>query len=99
MPDATKWPIPNVTDTFVEVGLASTEVVAANVHRVDLDLVNDGDNIIYLARGNAAVLNSGIRLNPKGGSYHMGTDNLFLGAINGISTNECNVTVSEGYKP
>ena len=99
MPDPRIFPIPNSTETSVEVGLASTLVLAANPNRVDADLVNDGANVIYLARGNAAVLNAGIRLNPNGGSYRIGTNNLFLGAINGISTNETNLTVSEGYQP
>lgn len=99
MPDPRIWPIPSVNDTFIEVGLASTLVLAANPNRVDCDLVNDGDNVIYLARGNVAVLNSGIRLNPNGGSYHIGLFNLFLGAIYGISTNETNMTISEGYMP
>ncbi len=99
MPDPRIFPVPSVNDTFVEVGLASTLVLAANPNRVDCDLVNDGDNVIYLARGNAAVMNAGIRLNPNGGSYHMGTNNLFYGAIYGISDNETNLTISEGYMP
>lgn len=99
MPDPRIFPVPSVNDGFVEVGLASTLVLAANPFRVDCDLVNDGDNVIYLARGNAAALNSGIRLNPNGGSYHIGTNNLFLGAIYGISDNETNLVYSEGVKP
>ena len=99
MPDPRIWPIPNATETFVEVVLGSTLVLAANVNRVDADFVNDGDNVIYLARGVAAVVGSGRRLNPNGGSYHIGTNNLFLGAIYGISDNETNLTISEGYKP
>ena len=92
------WPVGSAADSGVPVGLASTVVLAANPNRADADFVNDGNNVIYLARGNTAVLNAGIRLNPKGGSYHIGTNNLFLGAINGISANETNLTVSEGVK-
>ena len=99
MPDPRIWPIPAANDTFVSVGVASTEVRPANPRRVSLDLVNDGDNIIYLALGNTAVVGSGIRLNKKGGSYHIGTNNLFLGQINGIAEDETNLTISEGYKP
>jgi len=99
MPDPRIFPVPNVTDTFVTVGLASTLVLAANPYRVDAELVNDGDNVIYLARGNAAVIGSGIRLNPNGGSYGIGTNNLFLGAIYGIAADETNMTISEVVKP
>ncbi len=92
------WPVGSADNRFVGVGLASTPVLAANPSRADADFVNDGATVIYLARGNAAVLGSGIRLNPRGGSYHIGTNNLFLGEIYGISTDECNLTVSEGSK-
>ena len=86
-------------DVFVLVGLGSTLVLAANPNRVDAELVNDGDDTIYLARGDAAVVGSGIRLNPNGGSYSIGTVNLFEGEVYGISENETNLTVSEGVKP
>jgi len=99
MPDPRIFPVPAADDTFVTVGLVSTVVRASNPRRVDCDLINDGDSVIYLARGNTAVVGSGIRLNPKGGSYHIGTNNLFLGAINGIAEDETNLTISEGYKP
>lgn len=99
MPDPRIWPIERVTDTHVEVLLASTLVLAANPNRADADFVNDGDNVIYLARGNAAVFGDGQRLNPNGGSYHIGTNNLFLGAIYGISDNETNLSISEGNRP
>ena len=103
MPDPRIWPIENVTDTFVFVGVASTLVLAVNQNRADTDFTNDGDAIIYLARGNAAVVGSGIRLNPNGGTYHIGTNNLFHGAIYGISTDEMqegtNLAISEGNRP
>ncbi len=99
MPDPRIWPIPAVTDTFAAVTAASAICLEANPRRVDADFVNDGATIIYLARGNAAVVGSGQRLNPKGGSYHIGTGNLFLGAVYAISTDEVNLAISEGYKP
>jgi len=99
MPDPRIFPVPNANNGAVMVGLVSTLVLAANPNRVDADLVNDGDNIIYLARGEAAVMNSGIRLNPNGGSYHIGTNNLWEGTIYGISDNETNLVYSEGYNP
>ena len=100
MPDPRIWPIPRANGGFATVGVASAIALAANVSRVDADFVNDSDNVIYLARGNAAVIGSGIRLNPNGGSYHMGLFNLFLGDIYAIATGAgSNMTISEGVKP
>ncbi len=103
MPDPRIWPIENVTDVFFPVTSASQVVLVANPNRADTDFTNDSDEIIYLARGNAAVIGSGIRLNPNGGSYHIGTNNLFLGDIYGISTCEeqetSNLAISEGNRP
>ena len=102
MPDPRIWPITNVTDFGIGVPNASTLVLAAHLHRQDADFTNDGEYVIYLARGNAAVVGSGIRLNPYGGSYHIGLYNLFLGAIYGISDNdmqeESNLAISEGHE-
>ena len=100
MPDPRIFPITNCNDTFATVGAVSTEVLAANANRVDCDFTNDSSQVIYLARGNAAVIGSGIRINPKGGSYRIGTNNLFYGAINGICADgEANLCISEGYLP
>ena len=99
MPDPRIWPIPLVRDTFATVGLVSILVVAANPDRVDLELVNDSDGVIYLARGNAAAIGHGIRLNANGGSYGFGTEKLFLGDINAIGVDgQQNLTISEGAK-
>ncbi|KKK79512.1 hypothetical protein LCGC14_2832770 [marine sediment metagenome] len=100
MPDPRIFPIPNVTDTFVAVAATTTQVLAANDNRLGAEFVNDSPDVIYLARGNDAVVGSGIRLNPNGGSYGMETSNLFLGIINAISDgDEANLTVSEEYGP
>jgi len=100
MPSPLIWPIPSATDLFATVGVASAIALAANDDRVDADFVNDSDNIIYLARGNAAVVSSGIRLNPNGGSYHIGLFNLFLGDVYAIATGAgSNLSYSEGTKP
>lgn len=100
VPYPQEWPIPVVEDTFGTVTGVSSVIVAANDNRLDLEIVNDSDVTIYLARGNAAVVGSGIRLNAAGGSYSMSAHNLFLGYIAAISTgdeqDEDNVTISEG---
>jgi len=100
MADPRIWPIPSVTDTFATVGAVTTLVLAANPNRVGAEFVNDSTQVMYLARGNDAVVGSGIRLNANGGSYSIGTDNLWEGAVNAICADgQANMTVSEGYKP
>lgn len=99
MPDPRIFPVKDATDTFAIVGAVSTLVLAANSARVDADFVNDGDEACYLARGNAAVIGSGIKLVPNG-SYHIGTSNLFLGAIYAIcASGGLNLAISEGHNP
>lgn len=99
MPDPRIWPIPTAVNGFVVVAAVSTLVLAADANRVDAELVNDGDNTIYLSRGIPAVIGSGMRLNARGGSYRIGTNNLYLGAIYGIAEDDTNLTISEGVKP
>lgn len=92
------WPITTSTETQATVGPGSALVLAANPNRADADIVNDSAFVVYLARGNAAVIGTGPRLSPRGGSYHIGTNNLFLGDIFGIAEDEANLSVSEGTK-
>lgn len=97
MPDPRIHPLKDNDDTFVIVGGVSTAVRPANLLRAELDLVNDSDQIIYLAFGNAAVVGSGKRLNRQGGAYHMGSENLWHGTINAICIDgDANLCVSEG---
>lgn len=100
MPDPRIWPIPAVNDTFATVTAASAIVLAANRNRVDADFINTGANWVHLGRGNEAVMGSGEALAPKGGSYHMGVENLFLGKIYAITDGAgVNLSISEGTKP
>ena len=100
MPDPRIWPVPAMTDTYATVTAVSAICLAANPRRVEADFVNDGDVVIYLARGADAVIGSGQRLNPNGGSYHVGIDNLYLGDIYAICAGaDVNLAISEGYKP
>jgi len=97
MPDPRIHPITAVDDTFVTVLAVSTLVRAVNTSRAELDLVNDSDESIYLSRGAAAVLNSGMRLNANGGAYHMGPENIYYGAFYAICAGgDANLCVSEG---
>ena len=103
MPDPRIWPIVNVNDTFFPVTNVSAIVLAANPNRADTDFTNDSDYWIYLARGNTAIFGSGIPLAPYGGSYHIGTNNQFLGDVHGVAACPIKVTanlsISEGSRP
>ena len=102
MPDPRIFPITNCNDTFATVGAVSTLVLAANPNRVDCEFVNDSNpsEAIYLARGNAAVMGSGIALTARGGNYPMGTNNLFYGEIYAIcASGDATLSLSEGYLP
>ncbi len=55
----------------VTVANTSTKVVDANLSRRHLLLINDSDEVMYVALGKAAVANEGIRINSAGGSYEM----------------------------
>jgi len=55
----------------VSVGVASGQVLAANTNRKGCLLVNTSVNYISLSFGAAAVLYSGITINPSGGSFWM----------------------------
>jgi len=101
MPDPRIFPIPSSLSDHVTVLAVSTLVRAANPRRVELELVNDGDSVIYLSRGVPAVIGDGMRINPKGGRYRINTINLWYGEIYGITGdgNMCNMTITEGVKP
>lgn len=74
---------------------ASTLVADANRHRSHLIVVNDGNNIIYLALGKTAVANRGIRINANGGGYEINRLNMFKGQINAIAVTGTTVLVGE----
>ena len=66
------------------VGASSGAVLAANANRVYASFVNDSNEDIYLAFGEAAVLHKGVPVKASGGSYEITRANLFRGAVNGI---------------
>lgn len=68
------------------VTTASSEAVAANARREYLLIQNDSDAVVYLAFGEAAVANKGVRLTASGGSYEMSREfgNLNTFAVNAI---------------
>ena len=98
MPDPRIFPIERANEGHAGVTDASVIIVPANEQRVDLKIVNDLDVIVYLARGNPAVVGDGIRLNANGGAFNMDTQDLFLGYIAAICNpnEDGSVTISEG---
>lgn len=75
--------VTSITNFNVSVGSSNTQVLAANSSRKLLILVNDSDENIYIALGETAILNSGIRLNKKGGSLTL-DDPKYTGVVNAI---------------
>ena len=81
----------------VSVGGTTTKVLDANTARRFVEIVNDSDETVYLALGDAAVMNKGIRLNASGGSFSINALNLYQGIIHAIcSSGGKNITVVEG---
>lgn len=82
-----------------DVGATSTRFLEQNPNRHYVALVNDSDEDIYIALGQTAVSNKGIRLNSAGGSYEINMLNPFYGFVEAIcasgSKNLCVVEVSQ----
>jgi len=87
MPDPRIHLIVREIPTATVAPAASGIVLAANAHREGADIVNlsDPHEPISLGLGVDAVLGAGKTLTTYGSTYHMGTSNLFLGNIYGIS--------------
>jgi len=82
---STKADLTPSAPTATSIGTATTAAVAANATRTGLVLVNTSPNIISLAFGNPAVLNSGVTLLPYG-SYCMDEYSFNTGAVNAIAS-------------
>ena len=96
MPDPRIFPIVKITDTFATVGIVSTLVRAANNRRVWCQFTNCGDEVVYLAEGNPAVMGSGDPLYPSGVG-RIGTANMFYGEVYAIcESGQLNLAISEG---
>lgn len=81
--------------TFATVGLASAQAVAANAARKGLILTNTSNKRISLGLGSAAVLNSGITLDPSG-VFEMNPWTFYTGAVNAIASSaSSNLAIQE----
>lgn len=85
----------SMTNTSVSVLATSTAILTANSGRQYAAIVNDSANTIYLGFGETAVSGEGVRLNANGGTYEINNSNLYIGAVNGISSATSSVTVLE----
>lgn len=71
------------------IGTASVVILSPNPWRKKVTLVNDSDTIIFITKGDIAILNTGARLNAAGGSMTIEPDTagyIWKGAISGISS-------------
>jgi hypothetical protein len=68
---STKTALTPSSPSAATVGTSSGSAVAADADRTGLVLINTSNAIISLGLGAAAVLNSGITLNPNGGTFVM----------------------------
>ena len=70
------------------IGVTSTAVLRPNSHRKEATFTNNSANTIFLAKGQEASLNAGIRLNANGGSAVIKPDTtgrIYSGPITAIS--------------
>ena len=75
----------NATNGTASVGTANTAVLAANESRKRAIISNSGASAVWLSFGAAAVVGSGVFLAPSGGVFEIDPDELYCGAINGIT--------------
>lgn len=82
----------------VTVGATSTLVIAENKSAKHRIFINDSAIVVYLAIGEAAVMNKGIRLNASGGSYEMfiAEGSIYNTNVYGICASSANVCTFEG---
>lgn len=88
----------SVDNAYASVTDSSTLILAAETTRLSGVIVNDSDEVIYLAVEDAAIAGRGIRLNPNGGSYTEQHSNEAIYGIcaSGLSGNvtSCSINIS-----
>lgn len=82
---SSKFSLTAASPTFASVGTSSGTVVASNVSRKGLTLVNTSSNRISLAFGATAVLDRGITL-YAGGSFYMDEYSFTTAQVNAIAS-------------
>jgi hypothetical protein len=78
----------------VSVTTTGDQILGSNPKRVAALIVNDGDDIVYLKLGSGpAVINSGLRINPQGGSFQIDRNFPWAGDVYGIVITTTSVVV------
>jgi hypothetical protein len=94
-------PLPNLTvlsPTSATVGMSSSQIVAANVSRKGLVLINCSANRISLAFGSSpAVLDAGITLYPTG-VFEMDPHISTMGTVQAIASGVGSVLSIQEYR-
>lgn len=83
---STKTPLTAATPTSATVTGTSGQVVASNLSRKGLAIINLSADVIYLGLGTTALVNSGIALTQKGSVYEMSEYDYTTSAVNAISS-------------
>lgn len=73
-------------DYSQNIANTSTRILEPNSFRHYVCIVNDSDTVQYIALGQTAVANQGIRLNASGGSYEINLQNPFFGYVEAINS-------------
>jgi|TARA_R110000744_G_scaffold228_2_gene867 hypothetical protein len=81
------------TPASTTIAATTTAAIPANINRKYLTVTNDSDEVMYLAWGNAAVMNKGIRLNAAGGSESFIGPSIFQAALNAICASGTKVLI------
>ena len=86
MPNILVGTISASAPTNAQAGVTSSTLVAQNLDRVGLVIVNVSISTVYLGfQGQTAVLNSGVVLTPNGGTWTMDDYTFNNEAMTGIS--------------
>lgn len=93
---STKTALTVSAPTAASVGVTDGTALAGNANRKGLVLVNTSANLISVAFGTAAVLGSGITLNPNGGAFVMDEYTFNVGAVHAIAASgSSNLAIQE----
>lgn len=88
------------THTEINVNVTSTQLLAENLNRKYVLIINNSDTEIFISLGVTAVANKGILLMSKGSAFEISSmaGNLYTGVINAIhnSTGTKQVLITEG---
>lgn len=83
---STKTPLTAATPANATVTGTSSQIVASNLNRKGLAIVNLSSDIIYIGLGTTALLGKGIALTATGSVYEMSEFDYVTSSVNAISS-------------